>query len=567
MYQLHSEFHQELLQIFFENEKERKAELLTPFGYLIYSELNSQNEKVYFVIGMSAWKFGEDFRAEAKVLASNEKEYQSLIQKKDYLYHFHHNYLGGDTVEFVQQTLGKLEADEVFFVENNYSLNPNPKEHIFKLKAEDYLQMIASYFKQKQIVADDFYDLDSSIDEDSKILKLYNSRMSSCLSCINLRVIASYGYGPPRTSFNENTWFTKGFGKLKDLVCLSLTNNFSLLPESLTCIQEFTQLVDLNLSDNHLQEVPEGLVKLKNLKRLTFDFNDFSTLNEFLDLEQVESLSLKNNAISSISEDIKCLKNLKILNLSGNQIAELPKELAELKNLKILNLSNNPLCVVPDWIDQFEHLEELHLTQTQLQSLPKSIAKLSNKTKLFLKKNPFQSLPKELLEFEKSQLDLEERNCAVFDAKIAKKLSKLPTGNVKFESDFKFKLMVIQRLMYEDELLLPKFDVYDFASNYKERTIDLDEIDYKIIPEVKAYFEALDIPLPLLWDIKELRASGGDEIYHQCIPHWDGEDDVFDVQSAADVIHFPNLKKITIMGNNKEVVKFLRDRKIKVSFQ
>jgi len=83
---------------------------------------------------------------------------------------------------------------------------------------------------------------------------------------------------------------------------------------------------------------------------------------------------------------------------------------------------------------------------------------------------------------------------------------------------------------------------------------------------VKAWFEDLDIPLELLWDIKELRASGGDEIYHQLIPHWDGEDEVFDVESAEDVKYFPNLKKITLMGNNKEVVKFLRAKKIKVSF-
>lgn len=567
MYLLHSVFHQELLQSFFENEKARKAELLTPFGYLIYSELNSQNDKVYFVIGMSAWKFGEDFRAEAKILASNEAEYQSLTQKKDYFYHFHHDYLGGDTVEFVQQTLGKLEADEVFFVENNYSLNPNPKEHIFKLKAENYLQMIATYFKQKQIVADDLYDLDFSINDDLKILKLYNGRMGTCLSCLNLRVFASYGYGDPRTSFSENSWFTKDFVKFQDLVGLSVKNNLSLLQEGLDCIKNLPQLVELNLTDNHLKEVPEGLANLMNLKRVLFNYNDFEEMIDFLDLEKIEELSLNNNVISEIPKEIVRLQNLKLLDLSGNQISKLPIELTELKNLKILNLANNPLKEIPDWINQLNHLEELHLTQTQLQSVPSSIAKLSKNTKVFLKKNPFQSLPKELLEFDKSKLDLEERNIAFFDAKVAKKLSKLPTGNVKFESDFNFKLMVIQRVMYQDELLLPKFDVYEFASNYKERNIDLDEIDYTVIPEVKAYFEALEIPLPLLWDIKELRASGGDEIYHQCIPQWDGEDDVFDIQSAADVIHFPNLKKITIMGRNKEVVKFLRDKKIKVSYE
>ncbi len=60
-------------------------------------------------------------------------------------------------------------------------------------------------------------------------------------------------------------------------------------------------------------------------------------------------------------------------------------------------------------------------------------------------------------------------------------------------------------------------------------------------------------------------ADGGDEVYHQVIPFWDGEDDAFDVHSVEDVNYLPNLKKMNNLFLNKEEIKALRKRKIKVS--
>ena len=44
----------------------------------------------------------------------------------------------------------------------------------------------------------------------------------------------------------------------------------------------------------------------------------------------------------------------------------------------------------------------------------------------------------------------------------------------------------------------------------------------------------------------ELYFDGGNEIYAQLIPFWDGEDDVFDIESLTeeDILQFPNLKVI-----------------------
>ncbi|MEL1245304.1 leucine-rich repeat domain-containing protein [Flavobacterium sp. DGU11] len=556
--------HLPFLNLFFENSKTRIPEYLTPLGYIIYSELNPILERVYLIIDIGTFIYGKDFRAEVTVLAANEEKFRKYRDDKKAIYQYHHNHFGGDTVQMLQSKLGSLEEGETYFVESNYHSHDNPMDHVYKLKAEEYIATLTEWFTAHPVNRSRIYDLGNHEEVDKHVLGLYNSGSQRVLNCINLRDLARYGYGP-RKSWENNQWFNKYYASLKDLVILSIRNNKSLLPEALDMIKGYKYLVELDLSDNNLDTVPPGLDTLADLKRVIFRHNNFTGMEGFTNLAQIQQLDLTDNFITAIPTEIAKMESLEVLDLTSNKITELPIELLQLKNLRVLNLSNNPLKKLPEWIGQLTGLEELHLVQTQLEGLPESFVNLKVSGKIYLKKNPFKELPAGMLGMGKV-IDLEERNIALYNPKIKKKLEGLPRGNVKMSADLNFKLMVVQRLMYEDELLLPKFDVYEFVKNHKGRAIDLEEISYEMIPEVKAWFEDLDIPLELLWDIKELRADGGDEIYHELIPHWDGEDDAFDVVSAEDVKYFPNLKKITLMGNNKEVVKFLRGQKIKVSF-
>ena len=102
---------------------------------------------------------------------------------------------------------------------------------------------------------------------------------------------------------------------------------------------------------------------------------------------------------------------------------------------------------------------------------------------------------------------------------------------------FNFKLAVVQELMYVQEVLKPKFDVCD---------IDPEDYYFEVIPEVKKWFMDLPIPASLAALVTELYFDGGNEIYAQLIPFWDGEDDVFDIESLTeeDISQVPNLKTI-----------------------
>jgi len=113
-------------------------------------------------------------------------------------------------------------------------------------------------------------------------------------------------------------------------------------------------------------------------------------------------------------------------------------------------------------------------------------------------------------------------------------------------ADFNFKLAVIQVLMYEKELLKPAFDIFEFAKRYREREIDVNSEGYDIIPEVREYFEKLEIDKKYAGELTEIIQDGGNDIYMNMIAFWSGEDDVFNIRSFKDVDHFKNLKKMEL---------------------
>lgn len=127
----------------------------------------------------------------------------------------------------------------------------------------------------------------------------------------------------------------------------------------------------------------------------------------------------------------------------------------------------------------------------------------------------------------------------------APKAPKVP--KVRQFKDLNLKLLVIDDLMYGQEILLPRFDLEEFVKQYTAREIMIEQDGYDVIPEALQYFEALVIPPELLARVEELNFDGGAEIYSQIFPHWDGECDTFDVGSIKDIGLLPNLKRMSDM--------------------
>ena len=112
--------------------------------------------------------------------------------------------------------------------------------------------------------------------------------------------------------------------------------------------------------------------------------------------------------------------------------------------------------------------------------------------------------------------------------------------------DFGFKVSVIEELMYDKGLLLPKFDIHEFANWYQAREIDLEEEGYEPIAEVEQYFKDLPIPKRFAKEVTEIYQDGGNDVYMNLVPFSGGAVEYWDIESSADAKQFPNLKKATL---------------------
>ena len=143
----------------------------------------------------------------------------------------------------------------------------------------------------------------------------------------------------------------------------------------------FPQLKMLNLSFNQLKRI--NLTENRCLEQVYLNNNQLSQLIGLECLEYVQELHLNNNQLSSIH--FKTLfKHLYYLNVSYNQLASLADDFyLHVPQLKVLNLKNNFLSTISNDIIYIQQLTHLDVSNNQLTSLPDSLSFLL-KLKFFL---------------------------------------------------------------------------------------------------------------------------------------------------------------------------------------
>ena len=125
--------------------------------------------------------------------------------------------------------------------------------------------------------------------------------------------------------------------------------------------------------------------------------------------------------------------------------------------------------------------------------------------------------------------------------------------------NFNFKLAIIQELMYDINVLQPEFDIYEFAKEYKGEEIDTES--ETVIEPALEYFKNLQIPKSLAKEVGSFYMDGGNEVYMNIIPLWDGEDGYFDLNdvSLAELRQFPNLTEATVLTDDFDKIKKIFD--------
>lgn len=162
------------------------------------------------------------------------------------------------------------------------------------------------------------------------------------------------------------------------------------------------------------------------------------------------------------------------------------------------------------------------------------------------------------LKSEASKLVISKKNGDTKEPNLTP-ISKESKEDVLHFDNLNFKLAIIQVLMYDLKLLKPEFDIYDFADHYKEEDIDTDSDN--VIEPAMNFFKNLQVPKRLAPYVETIYMDGGNDVYMNIIPQWDGEDESFDLNeiTLTELQQFPNLKEATLMSSNFDKVKDVFD--------
>lgn len=199
---------------------------------------------------------------------------------------------------------------------------------------------------------------------------------------------------------------------------------------------EQTDLTKLLLSSNKLQSLSEDVKLLPALVILDIHDNQLSSLPDSIgDLEQLQKLILSQNKLTELPSGLWRLTNLRCLHLQQNLIEQIPQDLGQLVNLDDLDLSNNHLMDVPESLANLKNLVKLNLSCNKLKSLPPAISEMKNLRMLDCSRNQLESVPPVLAQMESLEQLYLRHNKLKFLPKLpsCKTLKELHCGNNQIE--------------------------------------------------------------------------------------------------------------------------------------
>ncbi|XP_029004149.1 leucine-rich repeat-containing protein 40 isoform X2 [Betta splendens] len=196
-----------------------------------------------------------------------------------------------------------------------------------------------------------------------------------------------------------------------------------------------TDLVKLLLSSNQLTSLSDDIRLLAGLHILDLHDNQLSSLPSSLgELKELQQLRLSHNLLTSLPVKLFSLMNLRSLTVQQNLLEDLPEELGQLENLNELDVSINHLKCLPSSLGCLGSLQKLHLCHNKLCSLPKSLGKLTNVKLLDCSNNQLTDIPASLSEMVAlEQLYLRHNKLRLLPRLCAPKLQELYVGNNQIE--------------------------------------------------------------------------------------------------------------------------------------
>jgi hypothetical protein len=183
-------------------------------------------------------------------------------------------------------------------------------------------------------------------------------------------------------------------------------NLMAALPPEIGC---FANLISLDVSNNHMKVVSPDICSLPQLRTFIARNNNLTVESIPKDFGLIRSLVVLNmsgNHLTELPMQFTELTGLKCLYLGANRISSVPREVAQLQNLEILYLGGNHLESIPVEVGCMQALVSLVLCDNRLESLPSSLVSLTSLQSLSLHNNRLSTLPPEIIHLNLVELSL-----------------------------------------------------------------------------------------------------------------------------------------------------------------
>lgn len=185
--------------------------------------------------------------------------------------------------------------------------------------------------------------------------------------------------------------FSKNFGlplRALRLIGVGLTE----IPEELA--PNLRELEVLSLANNHITQLPENIAMLTSLKELNVMYNKITTLPSRIGyMCALEKLGVANNCLEFLPTTFGALNLLERVDLEHNCLTVLPENLDNLLSCKILNVNNNKLVRLPRCVGRMPSLLTLSASCNQLTYMPSQLTSSASLTCLRLNVNQITSIP------------------------------------------------------------------------------------------------------------------------------------------------------------------------------
>lgn len=186
--------------------------------------------------------------------------------------------------------------------------------------------------------------------------------------------------------------------RFKNLKSLALTHlKLGKVPD---IIYQIISLKNLDLSFNRISELSPQIINLKNLEILRLANNDIQEIPENTkELTHLRICNLDSNVNLNFKHAILILSkldSLKALTISKIKTFSFPLELLLLRNLELLSLNDNCISEIPENIETLAKLNTLWLTNNKIKNVD-NIFRLKSLQNLYLDGNQITRFPHDLI--------------------------------------------------------------------------------------------------------------------------------------------------------------------------